>query len=99
MPLYEYQCTKCKKRVEKIQPMSAEPVLECPDCGAQMERLLSAPAFQFKGTGWYITDYSRKNGVGASSSSAGSSSADSKPESKPETKTESKPSESKGDSK
>jgi putative FmdB family regulatory protein len=70
MPLYEYQCTKCKHRFEKIQKFSDPDVKKCPECGAKVEKLLSAPAVQFKGSGWYVTDYAKKGG---SSSKSGSS--------------------------
>ena len=60
MPLYEYQCKKCKHRFEKIQKFSDPPVRKCPECGAPVEQLLHAPAVQFKGTGWYVTDYAGK---------------------------------------
>ena len=62
MPLYEYQCTQCGHRLELIEKFSDDPATECPECGSLLERLLSAPAIQFKGSGWYITDYSRKDG-------------------------------------
>jgi putative FmdB family regulatory protein len=60
VPLYEYQCKKCRHRFEKIQKFSDRPVRKCPQCGGPVERLLSAPAVQFKGAGWYVTDYARK---------------------------------------
>ncbi len=60
MPLYEYQCKKCKHRFEKIQKFSDPAVRKCPECGAAVEQLLHAPAAQFKGTGWYVTDYAGK---------------------------------------
>jgi putative FmdB family regulatory protein len=69
VPLYEYQCKKCKHRFEKIQKFSDAPIKKCPECGGPVEQLLSAPAVQFKGSGWYVTDYARKSG-GASESSA-----------------------------
>ena len=62
MPLYEYQCTKCETRFELIQKFSAASVAKCTECGAKSERLLSAPAIQFKGSGWYVTDYANKSG-------------------------------------
>lgn len=68
MPLYEYQCKKCKHRFEKIQKFSDRQVKTCPQCGGAVEKLLSASAVQFKGSGWYVTDYARK---GAGSSEAG----------------------------
>ena len=60
MPLYEYQCRKCKHKFEKIQKFSDPPVRKCPECGGPVEKLLHAPAVQFKGTGWYVTDYGGK---------------------------------------
>lgn len=60
MPIYEYRCNVCGN-FEQIQKMSDDPLSVCPGCGGGVERLLSAPAFQFKGSGWYITDYARKN--------------------------------------
>jgi len=57
VPLYEYQCKKCKHKFEKIQKFSDQPVKKCPECGGPVEKLLHAPAVQFKGTGWYVTDY------------------------------------------
>lgn len=73
MPLYEYQCKKCKHRFEKIQKFSDSPVKKCPECGGPVEQLLSAPAVQFKGSGWYVTDYARKGGSTGSISAASSS--------------------------
>ena len=63
VPLYEYQCPKCGHRFERIQKFSDPDPKKCPKCGAgKIERLLNAPAVQFKGTGWYVTDYGRKSG-------------------------------------
>lgn len=66
MPLYEYQCTECETTLEAIQAFSAPPLADCPECGqSSLKKLLSAPAFQFKGSGWYVNDYARKdNGNG-----------------------------------
>ena len=75
MPLYEYQCKKCKHRFEKIQKFSDPQVKKCPECGGPVEKLLSAPAVQFKGSGWYVTDYARKS-TGSSADSAAASSGD-----------------------
>jgi putative FmdB family regulatory protein len=61
VPLYEYQCPK-DGRFEVIRKFSDPPLTACPTCGAEVQKLLSAPAIQFKGTGWYITDYARKGG-------------------------------------
>jgi putative FmdB family regulatory protein len=73
LPLYEYQCPKCG-RFELIRKFSDESVTKCPTCGSDVQKLLSAPAIQFKGTGWYITDYARKDGKsGTGESSKGPS--------------------------
>ena len=61
MPLYEYQCTKCKRRTEKIESVTGPHLNKCPHCGGKVERLLAAPAIQFKGSGWYVTDYAGKS--------------------------------------
>src|ERR1051326_5647078 len=62
MPLYEYQCDgTCRQRFEVIQKFSDPPVEKCPNCGGPVHKLMSAPGFQFKGSGWYITDYARKD--------------------------------------
>jgi len=63
MPLYEYECEKCGHRFEKIQKFSDPPLDACPKCGGPLHKMQSAPAFQFKGTGWYVTDYA-KSGKG-----------------------------------
>lgn len=68
MPLYEYRCTKCGYRFEKIQPFSAEPERECPKCLGELIRPLTAPAFQFKGAGWYVNDYASKSAPASESS-------------------------------
>jgi len=60
MPIYEYQCTKCGHRFEKIQKISARRVRTCPQCKGRTERMVHAPAIQFKGSGWYVTDYAGK---------------------------------------
>jgi putative FmdB family regulatory protein len=67
MPLYEYQCKKCGHRFEKIQKFSDKPVKKCPQCGGPVEQTISAPAVQFKGSGWYVTDYAKKSTAPASS--------------------------------
>lgn len=89
MPLYEYQCTQCSERVEIIQRMSDPPYAHCPKCGGDMKKLFSAPAIQFKGSGFYKTDYASPS-ASASSSPKGESSGDSKAESTSETKSETK---------
>ena len=62
MPLYEYECERCGARFEIIQKFSDAPVQQCRVCGGPVHKLISPPAIQFKGTGWYITDYAKKNG-------------------------------------
>lgn len=62
MPLYEYRCKQCGHQFEKIQSFSAPEEKECPQCHGAVERLLSAPAIQFKGSGWYVSDYAKKGG-------------------------------------
>jgi putative FmdB family regulatory protein len=87
VPIYEYQCKKCGHRFERIQKFSDPPVKKCPECGGAVEQLLAAPAVQFKGSGWYVTDYARKGG-GHSSKGEGDGA-----------KSEDKPAESKGEAK
>lgn len=60
MPLYEYECRKCNAHTEVIQKMTDKPLVKCRKCGGRLEKLLSAPAIQFKGAGWYVTDYAGK---------------------------------------
>lgn len=73
MPLYEYSCRKCGATIEKIQKFSDPPLTKCEKCGGRLERLLSPPAIQFKGTGWYVTDYARKGAAESSKTNGGSS--------------------------
>src|SRR6516164_9578261 len=61
MPIYEYECAKCGKRIEVIQKMSDKPLKKHEGCGGALQKLISAAGFQFKGTGWYVTDYARKD--------------------------------------
>jgi putative FmdB family regulatory protein len=77
VPLYEYQCLDCEERFEKIQKFSDPPIAKCPACGGgKITQLLSAPAVQFKGSGWYVTDYARKAGSGNGKSSSGGGTAE-----------------------
>jgi putative FmdB family regulatory protein len=62
VPLYEYECKSCHSLIERIQKFSDPPMTVCPHCGGELEQVLSAPAVQFKGSGWYVTDYQRKAG-------------------------------------
>lgn len=73
MPLYEYECKKCGHRFERIQKFSDAMVKKCPDCGGKVEQMISAPAVQFKGSGWYVTDYAKRSGPSSSSDSGGKS--------------------------
>jgi putative FmdB family regulatory protein len=59
--LYEYQCAKCGKRTEKIESISGPHLKRCPLCGGKVERMVTAPAIQFRGSGWYVTDYAGKS--------------------------------------
>ena len=68
MPNYEYLCQKCGHRFEKIQKFSDAMLKKCPECGGKIEQVLSAPAVQFKGSGWYVTDYAKKSASTSSSS-------------------------------
>jgi putative FmdB family regulatory protein len=77
MPLYEYLCKKCGHRFEKIVKFSDKPLKKCPECGGVVEQVISAPAVQFKGSGWYVTDYAKKSNS-PGSSGGDSSSKDSK---------------------
>lgn len=92
MPLYEYRCTQCGHRFEKIQSFGAEPEKECPKCHGALIRPLTAPAFQFKGAGWYVNDYAPKS---ASSSESGADSKTGGDSAKAGSGGESKPAESK----
>ncbi len=94
MPIYEYQCKKCGHRFEKIRKFSDPHIKKCPECGGAVEQVISAPAVQFKGSGWYVTDYAKKSGASASSDDGHSTKKkDEKPKS--ETKAESKKAEKK----
>ncbi len=89
MPLYEYKCHGCGKTFEVIQKFSDEPLKTHVECGGDLERLLSAPALQFKGSGWYVTDYAGKNG--GSKPEGKSDSGDKKSESNASGETKSAP--------
>jgi len=79
MPLYEYQCDACGHRFEVIQKFADPPVETCPLCGGAVHKLQSAPAFQFKGTGWYVTDYARKDQGSGGKPEGGAGRTDGKP--------------------
>ena len=83
MPLYEYRCRKCSALIERIQQFADAPLETCESCGGELERLISSSAIQFKGSGWYVTDYSRKSSAPASAApSDGKSSASTASETK-----------------
>ncbi len=96
MPIYEYACTKCKHRFELIQKFSARKVRTCPECKGKVERLVHAPAIQFKGTGWYVTDYAGKSG-GVDRDAPKKSDGDSKKRDSKKSDTKSKPKKSSED--
>ena len=91
MPIYEYQCRRCGHRLEAMQRLSDPPLKRCPSCGGGLKKLVSAPAFQFKGSGWYVTDYAGK-GAGSKEAKAeakGEAKAEGKGEGKGESRAES----------
>lgn len=91
MPIYEYQCNDCKERHEIIQRISEAPLTHCPKCGGEMKKLMSSPAIQFKGSGFYKTDYpSSSSSSSAKSARNESGGSESKGEAKSETKSETK---------
>lgn len=64
MPIYEYKCAECGAHIEKMQRVSDAPLTVCENCGGKLEKQLSLSGFQFKGEGWYVTDYSKKSSGG-----------------------------------
>lgn len=95
MPLYEYQCDACGHRFEQIRKFSDPPLTVCPKCDGVIRKLVSSPAIQFKGTGWYVTDYAKKGRSGTEASEAGKSSGDASNTSGEKKATDSKKSETK----
>ena len=88
MPLYEYECAACGRRFELIRKFADPPLDKCPTCGGSVHKLVSSPAFQFKGTGWYITDYAKKDQSGSSSESKSDGATDKSKAEKATEKTE-----------
>lgn len=86
MPLYEYKCAKCGHRFEKIESHSASTTKKCPKCGGRAERMLAAPAIQFKGSGWYVTDYAGKGSAATSGEKSGDGAAAKAPDKTSESK-------------
>lgn len=89
MPIYEYTCQKCAARVEILQKLSDKPLTKCKQCGGRMEKQWSTSGIQFKGSGWYVTDYARQ-GSDKKSDDAGESKSDSKADAKTDAKSENK---------
>ena len=77
MPNYEYLCKNCGHRFEQIRKFSDKQLRKCPECGGVIEQVISAPAVQFKGSGWYVTDYAKKGASSSASSASSSSDSDS----------------------
>jgi putative FmdB family regulatory protein len=71
MPIYEYTCAKCKAHLELMQRISEAPLTVCPRCGGELHKQVSLSSFQFKGSGWYVTDYAKKNAAGANGNGNG----------------------------
>ena len=99
MPIYEYQCTKCREICEVLQRAKDKPLEKCPKCGGPMVKRISSPAIQFKGSGWYITDYAKKESVpaGHKTPKEGAAKAEAKPDAKPDVKAEAKTEAKSGD--
>jgi putative FmdB family regulatory protein len=98
MPLYEYECKKCHHRFERIQKFSDPHVTKCPKCKGPIEQLISAPAVQFKGSGWYVTDYAKGANQSASNGESSSKDGKAKTEKAADDKSDSKKSKSEGKS-
>lgn len=96
MPIYEYQCAKCGKKFEVIQKMSDKPLKKHEQCGGTLTKLISASGFQFKGTGWYVTDYARKSSGEGKEGEGKETATDKKTESKEASSNGSKESSSSG---
>jgi putative FmdB family regulatory protein len=95
VPIYEYRCQKCRHTFEKIQKFSDAPVKKCPECGGPVEKLLSPSTVQFKGSGWYVTDYARKAESSKSGASESGSTKSEKDGAKPAEKSDRKTTEAK----
>lgn len=72
MPIYEYQCQSCGRRSEVLQRMDEAPLTTCSECGGPLKKLLSSPAVQFKGSGWYVTDYGKGGSKAGAAGKSGS---------------------------
>jgi putative FmdB family regulatory protein len=78
VPLYEYKCLKCGRNTEKIESVSGPHLKKCPHCGGKVESVITAPAIQFKGAGWYVTDYGGKKPGASDGAKAETSAAETK---------------------
>jgi putative FmdB family regulatory protein len=78
LPLYEYRCLKCDRHTDKIENLNGPHLKKCPHCGGKVESVITAPAIQFKGSGWYVNDYGRGKSGGDSQKSDGQKSDGSK---------------------
>jgi putative FmdB family regulatory protein len=99
LPLYEYRCLKCKRNTEKIENLNGPHLKKCPHCGGKMESVITAPSIQFKGTGWYVTDYGRKTSGGDAAKSDKGEKSEKPEKSEKAEKSESKPADSGKDQK
>ncbi len=91
MPLYEYECQSCHRRLEIIRKFSDPPLEVCPHCGGRLEKLISSPAFHLKGSGWYATDYARKGEKPASDRASKDTNETTAPADKPDKSSPDKP--------
>jgi len=91
MPMYEYQCRKCKHHFERIRKFSDRALKTCPECGGRLEQLVSASSVRFKGSGWYATDYPSKGSSKTSKEGASEKAGSEPPSAASETKLETKP--------
>jgi putative FmdB family regulatory protein len=87
MPIYEFECRKCKAHIDVFQKLSDKPPTRCRKCGGRLEKVLSAPAIQFKGSGWYVTDYASKHKKAAEKAESETAAADDKKSEKSDKKT------------
>jgi len=87
LPLYPYRCTECGYRFEKIQRFNAKPEKVCPKCGGALERPLTAPGLKFKGSGWYVNDYSGKKSSATVEAAPAAAKSEAKAETKPKAET------------
>ncbi len=94
MPIYEFECRKCQAKLEVFQKMSDKPPVKCKKCGGRLEKLVSASAIQFKGSGWYVTDYAGNGRKAAEKAEKDSAASASSPDDKKSDKTDKKTKES-----